>query len=238
VRIELIVDVWDELVRIAASIRSGKCTAVEALARFGSAARGQAVYEGGVHVGRLFRSIFLIDYFTNAPFRAEMQHVLNRGEAVHNVQRAIHIGKIPVELARRQESLSAVSSALTLLSNILMAWNTTHMQRALEEIQAATGVPLDPGQLRRIAPTHRGNQPARHVQFSGGSVRTSNPSQSRERSPRFYRQSPRLRQRSKGAVSRYLIRNEIYTGPQGKGASGMDAPNRKIARKSNGYLVV
>lgn len=154
VRLELIVDVWDELVRIAASIRSGKCTAVEALARFGSAARGQAVYEGGVHVGRLFRSIFLIDYFTNAPFRAEMQHVLNRGEAVHNVQRAIHIGKIPVELARRQESLSAVSSALTLLSNILMAWNTTHMQRALEEIQAATGVPLDPGQLRRIAPTY------------------------------------------------------------------------------------
>lgn len=154
VRLELIVDVWDELVRIAASIRSGKCRAVEALARFGSAARGQAVYEGGVHVGRLFRSIFLIDYFTNATFRAEMQHVLNRGEAVHNVQRAIHIGKIPVELARRQESLSAVSSALTLLSNILMAWNTTHMQRALEEIQAATGVPLDAGQLRRIAPTH------------------------------------------------------------------------------------
>lgn len=89
-------------------------TAVDALTRFGSAARGQAVYEGGGHIGRLFRSIFLIDCFTNAGFRTELQHVLNRGEAVHNVQRAIHIGKIPVELARRQESLSAVSSALTL----------------------------------------------------------------------------------------------------------------------------
>lgn len=154
VKLDLIADVWDEFVRIAASIRSGKCTAVDALSRFGSAARGQAVYEGGVHVGRLFRSIFLIDYFTNTAFRAELQHVLNRGEAVHNVQRAIHIGKIPVELARRQESLSAVSSALTLLSNILMAWNTTHMQRALEEIQAATGKPLESEQLRRIAPTH------------------------------------------------------------------------------------
>lgn len=83
-----------------------------------------------------------------------MQHVLNRGEAVHNVQRAIHIGKIPIELARRQESLSAVSSALTLLSNILMAWNTTHRQRVLEDIQAATGEPLVPEHLRRIAPTH------------------------------------------------------------------------------------
>jgi hypothetical protein len=112
------------------------------------------VYEGGVHIGRLFRSIFLIDYFTNTAFRSELQHVLNRGEAVHSVQRAIHIGKIPVELARRQESLSAVSSALTLLSNILMAWNTAYMQRAIDEIQVATGQPLDSEQLRRIAPTH------------------------------------------------------------------------------------
>ncbi len=53
----LIVDVWDEFVRIAASIRPGQCTAVEAIARFGSAARGPAVYDGGVHIGRLLRRI-------------------------------------------------------------------------------------------------------------------------------------------------------------------------------------
>ncbi|CAE6965459.1 Tn3 family transposase [Paraburkholderia domus] len=154
VRLDLISEVWDEFVRIAASIRSGKCTAVEALNRFGSAARGQSVYDGGVQIGRLFRSIFLIDYFTNVAFRTELQHVLNRGEAVHNVQRAIHIGKIPVELARRQESLEAVSSALTLLSNLLMAWNTTHMQRSLEAIKATTGQTPETEHLRRIAPTH------------------------------------------------------------------------------------
>lgn len=154
VRLDLIAEVWDEFVRIAASIRSGKCTAVEALTRFGSAARGQQVYDGGVHIGRLFRSIFLIDYFTNTTFRTELQHVLNRGEAVHVVQRAIHVGRIPVELARREDSLSAVSSALTLLANILMAWNTTHMQHALEAPQASGGESPGAEQLRRIAPTH------------------------------------------------------------------------------------
>jgi hypothetical protein len=34
VRLDLIEEVWDEFVRIAASIRSGECTAVEALTRF------------------------------------------------------------------------------------------------------------------------------------------------------------------------------------------------------------
>ncbi|QCP51691.1 hypothetical protein FAZ95_07795 [Trinickia violacea] len=50
-----------------------------------STARGQPVYDGGVHIERLFRTIYLIDHFVNAAFRAELQHVLNGGEAVHPV---------------------------------------------------------------------------------------------------------------------------------------------------------
>jgi TnpA family transposase len=95
----------------------------------------------------MFRSIFLIDYFTNTSFRTELQHVLNRGEAVHVVQRAIHVGRIPVELARREDSLSAVSSVLTLLANILMAWNP-HMQHALDALQASGG------ELSEVKPCH------------------------------------------------------------------------------------
>jgi TnpA family transposase len=63
--------VWDELVRVAASIHSGQCSAVQVLTRFDAAARGHPVYGGGVHAGRLFRTIFLIDYFTDPIFRAE-----------------------------------------------------------------------------------------------------------------------------------------------------------------------
>jgi len=154
VRLSLIERTWDELARIAASVQSGQCTAVQALTRFGAAARGQIAYEAGVHLGRLFRTIFLIDYFTNTAFRHEMQHALNRGEAVQIVQRAIHHGKIPIELARHDASLAAVSSALTLLSNAVMAWNTMHMQRSwdiLERVGAETVRAVD---LRHIGPTH------------------------------------------------------------------------------------
>jgi hypothetical protein len=69
------------------------------------------------------------------------------------VERAIHVGRIPVELARREDSLSAVSSVLTLLANILMAWNP-HMQHALDVLQASGGESPGAEQLRRIAPTH------------------------------------------------------------------------------------
>jgi hypothetical protein len=134
VRLDLIESIWDEFARVAASIQSRRCTAVEALICFGTAARGQPVYDGGVHIGRLFRTIFLIDYFTNSAFRSELQHVLNRGEAVHTVQRAIHIGKIPLELTKHHESLAAVSSSLALLTNAVMAWNTITRKRKTMDI--------------------------------------------------------------------------------------------------------
>ncbi len=104
-------------------------------------------------MGRLFRTIFLVDNFTNTAFRREMQHALNRGEAVHTVQRAIHYGKIPLELALHDVSLAAVSSSLTLLSNAVMAWNTLHMQHALETIEAIGGESMRADDLRQIAPT-------------------------------------------------------------------------------------
>ncbi len=154
VRLSLIESAWDELVRIAASAQSGQCTAVQALSRFGVAARGQPVYEAGMHLGRLFRTIFLIDYFTNTAFRHEMQHVLNRGEAVHILQRAIHSGKIPIELARHDASLAAVSSSLTLLSNSVMAWNTMHMQRSWDVLERINSETTRSEDLRHIGPTH------------------------------------------------------------------------------------
>jgi hypothetical protein len=55
VQLDAIETIWDDFVRVAASVQSGHCTAVQALARFGSAARGQPLYDGGVHLGRLFR---------------------------------------------------------------------------------------------------------------------------------------------------------------------------------------
>ncbi|NEX59945.1 Tn3 family transposase [Noviherbaspirillum galbum] len=151
--IDAIAASYDEFVRLVASIQSGQCSAVQALQRYGSASSGYSVYAAGVSIGRLLRTVFLIDYFTNPAFRRELQHALNRGEAIHVVQRAIHVGKVPTELAKRPDRLSAVSSSLALLTNAVLAWNTHHMQHAADAIESMTGDTLLPDDLRRIAPT-------------------------------------------------------------------------------------
>jgi TnpA family transposase len=50
--------------------------AMTALARFGSAARGDPIHGAGVQLGSLLRTAFLTDYFRNAGFRRELRRVL------------------------------------------------------------------------------------------------------------------------------------------------------------------
>jgi TnpA family transposase len=47
---------WDPWVHLLASVYSGHTSAVSVMARFGSAARGDPLYEVGVVIGRLLRT--------------------------------------------------------------------------------------------------------------------------------------------------------------------------------------
>jgi TnpA family transposase len=110
VDVALIEKHWDSLVHLAASVMSGHASAVAALARFGSAAQGDPIYEAGVQLGRLLRTAFLADYFVKDAFRNELRRVLNRGEAVNALKRAIYTGRISPAQAKRVDEMQAVAS--------------------------------------------------------------------------------------------------------------------------------
>jgi TnpA family transposase len=125
---------WEGLLRLAASVKHGWYPATEALDRFASAAAGDPVYEAGVALGELLRTLYLCDYFGNPVFRLEILDILNQGEAVHSLQRAVYNGVITAKHGRTMEELGAISGALTLLANIVMAWNTHRLQLAIDQV--------------------------------------------------------------------------------------------------------
>jgi TnpA family transposase len=59
---------WEQIVHLVASVHSGHTSAVHVTARFGSASRGDPLYEAVVHLGRLLRTVFLCDYFLKTSF--------------------------------------------------------------------------------------------------------------------------------------------------------------------------
>lgn len=152
---------WMDLLRLIASIRQGRLTAAEAIARLGSAAKGDPVHAAADELGKLLRTIFLCDYFTNPQFRREMHALLNRGESVHLLQRAVYHGRVGVSRGRRLDELRAISTAHTLLTNVVISWNTMKMQEVVDRWKALK-FPIDDNWIRHISPGR-----FEHVNFRG-----------------------------------------------------------------------
>jgi len=79
--------------------------------------------------------------------------VLNRGEAVNALKRAIYVGRIANYQARQHEEMQAVADALSLLANLVMAWNTMQMQSVLDRWNTRRSTAVPPQLIGRIAPT-------------------------------------------------------------------------------------
>ena len=109
-------------------------------------------YEAGVQLGRLLRTAFLADYFVKTPFRQELRRVLNRGEAVNALKRAIYTGRISPAQAKRADEMQAVADGLSLLANTVMAWNTMQMQAVLNRWANRRQV-VEADIMAKIAPT-------------------------------------------------------------------------------------
>ena len=147
---------YDELVRVAASVADGTTNAIVAARHFGSAARGQTIHTAGVTFGKLLRTNFICELYTNPTFRREWFRVLDQGEAMHQLNHAIHPGRISRDRGRRIEELTAVSGAVTLLSNLVVAWSTKHMQQALGRL-AARGQAIPEEMVKHFSPVRFGN---------------------------------------------------------------------------------
>lgn len=115
--------------------------------------------------GSVLRTAFLTDYFVNEGFRRELRRVLNRGEAVNALKRAIYSGRVAPMQARRSDDMQAVADASSLLlANIVMAWNTSRMQAVLDRWSSRRrSVP--PELIGRIAPTRLEGINLRGVRF-------------------------------------------------------------------------
>jgi TnpA family transposase len=131
------------------------------LTRFGSAARGDPLYEVGVVIGRLLRTVFLADYFINPAFRRELLRVLNRGEATNALKRLIYTDRVANYQAKSEDEMQAIADALSLLANIVIAWNTAKMQAIFDRWAVRRSGAIPPELIGRIAPIHAPSWQAR-----------------------------------------------------------------------------
>jgi TnpA family transposase len=124
---------WDELLRLATSIRTGDRHSAM-LRKLSAYPRQNGLALALREVGRLERSIFMLDWLQDIDLRRRTQAGLNKGEARNALARALFFNQLGELRDRRFENQSYPASGLNLLVAAIILWNTRYLERALTDM--------------------------------------------------------------------------------------------------------
>ncbi|MCA1054190.1 Tn3 family transposase [Rossellomorea aquimaris] len=130
INIKVIQDNYDDVLRLAHSIREGKVSASLILGKLGSYSRQNKMATALREMGRIEKTIFILDYISNETLRRRIQRGLNKGEAMNGLARALFFGKRGELRERGLQDQLQRASALNILINAITVWNTVYLTEA------------------------------------------------------------------------------------------------------------
>ncbi len=142
---------FEDVLRLAHSIGEGKVTASLIMGKIGSYARQNALATTLREIGRIEKTIFILDYISNENLRRQIQRGLNKGEAMNALARAIFFGKRGELRERELQDQLQRASALNILINAISIWNTTYLQKAINYLKRNNEV-IDESLIKHISP--------------------------------------------------------------------------------------
>ena len=166
----LVAEQWDQLVRIAASLKDRTAPAHVVLQRLINASPADRVSKALTALGRACKTLFILRYIHEEPTRRLIQRQLNRGEARHSLARWLFF-------ANRGEF--RVGDYEEVMNKASLPWPAVQRRRALEHgADRACGGPPARGRRRNrpgrlgpcLAVAARPHYPERHRLLSGSGV--------------------------------------------------------------------
>jgi len=142
-----IIDRWDDMCRVAATIRSGHVTASVLIARLQGSSRTNELTKATQEYGRLIKTISILRYLHDPTHRRRVGRQLNKGESLHALRARIHFGNDNIIQTPDPDQQDLQAECLTLLTNAIVCWNTVYIQHAL------SGLEPNPDDIKHIAPT-------------------------------------------------------------------------------------
>ena len=112
-------------------------------------------------LGRIVKTIHVLDYIDDPDRRRRILVQLNRQEFRHRLARRVCHGNRGELAAGYREGQEETLGTLGLLLNVIAFWNATYMQAVADALQVEKH-PVDPTQFARVSPlTYR------HINFLG-----------------------------------------------------------------------
>lgn len=148
---QLILDHWDEMLRVVGSLKQGWVSASLLIGKLQSFAEPNRLLQALQEYGRLVKTIFILRYLNREDYRRRINRQLNRGESIHSLRRFLLFARQGELRRHKQEELSNQSHCLTLVTNAVIIWNTIYMAAVLDYLKQQ-GYPIHEEDIAHLSP--------------------------------------------------------------------------------------
>ena len=142
---------WDEVLRLATSIQQGIVTASLIVRKIGSYPRQNGLAIALRELGKIERTIFMLNWFMDPALRRRVTAGLNKGEARNALARAVCFNRFGEIRDRSYEDQRYRASGLTLVTAAIALWNTVYLDRAITSMKQH-GAEVDDNILQHLSP--------------------------------------------------------------------------------------
>ncbi|MEV6216960.1 Tn3 family transposase [Nocardia sp. NPDC051833] len=154
--LELIAEHWDDLLRLAGSLKFGHATASLLVGKLSASGRQNTLAAALKEYGALRRTIYAAKYLSDPDYRRKISRQLNKGESLHALRRDLLYAHEGMIRARHLEQQTEQAWCLTLATNAVIAWTTEYYGLAVQQMRRA-GQRIDDEVLAHISPAHSAN---------------------------------------------------------------------------------
>ena len=151
INIKRIAEPWDDLLRLAGSLKLGVVRAAGITRTLQTNDRPTKLARALQELGRLVKTLYLLRFIDDESYRRRILIQLNRGEGRHQLARTIFHGKRGELRQRYREGQEDQLGALGIVVNIVVLWNTIYMDAALNQLRAE-GFDVRPEDVARLSP--------------------------------------------------------------------------------------
>ena len=159
--IELIKRNWEDLLRLAGSLKLGRIHAGAIMRVLQVRERPTTLARALAELGRIIKTLHMLGYVDSKEKRRRILTQLNRQEFRHRLARRVcHGDRGEIRKAHRQEQEEQLG-ALGLTLNAIALWNSTYIQAALDQL-TREGWNIDQADIARVSPLL-----FKHINFLG-----------------------------------------------------------------------
>jgi TnpA family transposase len=154
---QLIQDHWPDLLQVALSVKARTISSAQLLRRLGSYSRRNRLYQAFRELGRVVRTVFLLEYLSNAELREQITATTNKVETYNGFAKWLNFGgQGVIDTADPVEQEKHLKYD-HLVANAAAVQNVIDLTRAIRELQADGYIvrrddlaQLSPYQTRRL----------------------------------------------------------------------------------------